>query len=160
MHFLKKYHNVIFFTWLVKNFSTSFFVRVSFRNTISSFKNLHQELIQRKQIKSHSSNKLTIYKKLKLPYRVVTICTGDIGIVAAKKYDTEAWFPRQAAYREVGSNSNCTDFQARRLNIKFVDFPIPGNIDIGKDKIMIVSWANPIVAILIHSKSTAESFRN
>ena len=66
-------------------------------------------------------NSEELYKKLKIPYRVVNVCTGDIGIVAAKKYDIEAWFPRQQAYREVGSNSNCTDYQARRLNIKFVD---------------------------------------
>ena len=66
-------------------------------------------------------NSEELYELLEIPYRVVNVCTGDIGIVAAKKYDTEAWFPRQAAYREVGSNSNCTDFQARRLNIKFVD---------------------------------------
>ncbi len=66
-------------------------------------------------------NSEELYKKLKIPYRVVKVCTGDIGIVAAKKYDTEAWFPRQEAYKEVGSNSNCTDYQARRLNIKFVD---------------------------------------
>jgi len=48
----------------------------------------------------------------------------------------------------------------KMLNVKFVDFPIPANIDIGKDKLMIVSWENPIVAILIHSKSMADSFRN
>ena len=66
-------------------------------------------------------NSEELYKKLKIPYRVVNVCTGDIGIVAAKKYDTEAWFPRQDTYKEVGSNSNCTDYQARRLNIKFID---------------------------------------
>ncbi|MBI2507860.1 serine--tRNA ligase [Candidatus Woesearchaeota archaeon] len=73
----------------------------------------HHEEIQK--------NSEELYKKLKIPYRVVNVCTGDIGIVAAKKYDTEAWFPRQNEYREVGSNSNCTDYQARRLNIKLVD---------------------------------------
>lgn len=66
-------------------------------------------------------NSEELYKKLKIPYRVVNVCTGDIGIIAAKKYDIEAWFPRQKAYGEVGSNSNCTDYQARRLNIKYVD---------------------------------------
>ncbi len=66
-------------------------------------------------------NSEELYKKLKIPYRVVNVCTGDIGIIAAKKYDIEAWFPRQDAYKEVGSNSNCTDYQARRLNIKFTD---------------------------------------
>lgn len=59
-------------------------------------------------------------QKLELPYRVVNICTGDIGIVASKKYDIEAWFPRENAYREVASCSNCTSYQAVRLNIKFM----------------------------------------
>ena len=59
-----------------------------------------------------------IYRALEIPYRVVNVCTGDIGTVAAKKYDIEAWFPRQEAYREVISCSNCTDYQARRLSIR------------------------------------------
>ncbi|HLE46117.1 MAG TPA: serine--tRNA ligase [Thermoplasmata archaeon] len=59
-----------------------------------------------------------IYRALEIPHRVVNVCTGDIGTVAAKKYDVEAWFPRQAAYREVISCSNCTEYQARRLNIR------------------------------------------
>ncbi|HIK02374.1 TPA: serine--tRNA ligase [archaeon] len=59
-----------------------------------------------------------LVKGLKLPYRVVNVCTGDIGRVAAKKYDIEAWFPGQNAYRELISCSNCTDFQARRLNTR------------------------------------------
>ena len=66
-------------------------------------------------------NSELLYQKLKIPYRVVNICTGDIGSVAAKKYDIEAWFPRQDKYGEVGSNSNCTDYQARRLNIRFIN---------------------------------------
>ncbi|TLZ45496.1 MAG: serine--tRNA ligase [Methanobacteriota archaeon] len=64
------------------------------------------------------ANGEAIYRALEIPYRVVNVCTGDIGTVAAKKYDIEAWFPRQAAYREVISCSNCTDYQARRLNIR------------------------------------------
>ena len=60
-----------------------------------------------------------IMQALELPYRVVNVCTGDIGIVAAKKYDTEAWFPRQEKYGEVASNSNCTAYQAVRLNIRY-----------------------------------------
>jgi|TARA_Y100000310_G_C20697815_1_gene826977 seryl-tRNA synthetase len=60
-----------------------------------------------------------LFKKLKLPYRVVTICTGDIGIVAAKKYDIEAYMPREKTYKEVVSCSNCTSYQATRLNIKY-----------------------------------------
>lgn len=60
-----------------------------------------------------------IYKSLGLPYHVVNICTGDLGPVAAKKYDLEAWMPGQNQYREITSCSNTTDFQARRLNIKY-----------------------------------------
>ncbi len=61
----------------------------------------------------------TILQALHIPYRVVNVCTGDIGSIAAKKYDTEAWMPRQQQYREVASNSNCTDYQGRRLNVRF-----------------------------------------
>ena len=60
-----------------------------------------------------------LVRKLGLPYRVVNVCTGDIGTVAAKKYDIEAWMPAQNAYREIVSCSNCTDYQARRLNIRY-----------------------------------------
>jgi seryl-tRNA synthetase len=60
-----------------------------------------------------------LVQKLGLPYRVVNVCTGDIGTVAAKKYDIEAWMPAQNAYREIVSCSNCTDYQARRLKIKY-----------------------------------------
>jgi seryl-tRNA synthetase len=56
---------------------------------------------------------------LKIPYQVVKICTGDLGRPAAAKYDIEAWIPSENRYRETHSTSNCTDFQARRLNIRF-----------------------------------------
>lgn len=62
-----------------------------------------------------------IFKRLELPYRIVSMCTADIGTVAAKKYDLEVWMPSQNKYREVVSCSNCTDYQARRLNIKYTD---------------------------------------
>ncbi len=71
---------------------------------------LHEELI-------HNAEELV--QKLGLPYRVVNVCTGDIGTVAAKKYDIEVWMPAQNAYREVVSCSNCTDYQARRLGIRY-----------------------------------------
>ncbi len=60
-----------------------------------------------------------IFRKLRIPYRVVNICTGDIGMVAAKKYDLEAWLPGQGKYREMVSCSNCTEWQSRRLNIRY-----------------------------------------
>ena len=62
-----------------------------------------------------------LYTKLGIPYRVVNVCTGDIGSIAAKKYDIEAHMAGDGQYREVGSNSNCTDYQARRLNIRYRD---------------------------------------
>ncbi len=60
-----------------------------------------------------------LMQALEIPYRVVQICTGDLGRPTAAKYDIEAWLPSQKRYRETHSTSNCTDFQARRLNIKF-----------------------------------------
>ncbi len=60
-----------------------------------------------------------ILQKLEIPYRVVNICTGDLGILKAKSYDTDGWFPAQGKYRELASCSNVTDFQARRLGIKW-----------------------------------------
>ncbi len=70
---------------------------------------IHEELLK---------NAEEMAKKLNIPYRVVNICTGDIGMIASKKYDIEAWFPRQKKYGEIVSCSNCTDYQAVSLNIK------------------------------------------
>ena len=69
----------------------------------------HEELLK---------NAEDLHQMLEIPYRVVNDCTGDIGTVAAKKYDIEAWSPRQGKYVEVVSCSNCTDYQARRLRIR------------------------------------------
>lgn len=60
-----------------------------------------------------------IVSGLEIPYRIVNICAGDLGSPAAKKYDLECWMPGQDQYRETHSCSNCTDFQARRLNIRY-----------------------------------------
>jgi seryl-tRNA synthetase len=64
-----------------------------------------------------------IFQLLKIPYRVMNVCIGDLGTVAAKKYDLEAWLPGQGKYREMVSCSNCLDYQARRLNIRYRDKP-------------------------------------
>ena len=72
------------------------------------------------------ANAEEVFRRLNVPYRVVNVCTGDVGTVAAKKYDIEAWFPRQQAYREVVSCSNCTDYQARRLGIRLGKAGRPG----------------------------------
>ncbi|MDA4117379.1 MAG: serine--tRNA ligase [Thaumarchaeota archaeon] len=71
---------------------------------------LHEELM---------ANAEHIFQSLALHYRVVNICTGDIGTVAAKKYDLEAWMPTQLKFREMVSCSNATDYQARRLMIRY-----------------------------------------
>lgn len=62
-----------------------------------------------------------LMKALELPYQVINICTGDLGRPAAAKFDIEAWLPSENKYRETHSTSNCTDFQARRLNIRYKD---------------------------------------
>lgn len=61
----------------------------------------------------------TLLERLELPYRTITLCTGDMGFSSAKTYDIEVWLPGQNTYREISSCSNCTDFQARRANIRF-----------------------------------------
>lgn len=60
-------------------------------------------------------------QKMELPYRVIDVAAGDLGTSAARKFDCEAWVPSQGRYRELTSTSNCTSFQARRLNIKYRD---------------------------------------
>lgn len=60
-----------------------------------------------------------VLKRLELPYRVVTLSTGDMGFAAAKTYDLEVWLPGQDAYREISSCSNCEDFQARRADVRY-----------------------------------------
>jgi seryl-tRNA synthetase len=73
-------------------------------------RDIHQELLAHEE---------EIAQELGLPYRVMNIAVGDLGAPAAKKFDIEAWFPTQQRYREITSCSNTTDYQARRLNIKF-----------------------------------------
>ncbi len=71
------------------------------------------------ELESLLENAEAILKKLELPYRVVTLCTGDLGFSSAKTYDIEVWMPAQCLYREISSCSNFVDFQARRANIRF-----------------------------------------
>lgn len=66
-----------------------------------------------------TNNAETILQKLELPYRVVTLCTGDIGFSSAKTYDIEVWLPAQETYREISSCSNFEDFQARRMQARY-----------------------------------------
>lgn len=73
------------------------------------------------QLESMTNEAELVLQKLGLPYRVVTLCTGDIGFSARKTYDIEVWLPSYDNYKEISSCSNCWDFQARRANIKYRD---------------------------------------
>lgn len=73
------------------------------------------------ELEKMTNNAETILQKLGLPYRVITLCTGDMGFSAAKTYDIEVWVPAQNTYREISSCSNCEDFQARRAMIRYRD---------------------------------------
>ncbi|MBI4450078.1 serine--tRNA ligase [Candidatus Uhrbacteria bacterium] len=90
---------------------------------------------------------------LELPYQVVKMCTGDLGVPAARKYDLEVWFPSERRYRELTSTSSCTDWQARRLNIRYR--PSEGG---GKPRFVHTlngtAWSmnRPICAILEHGQ--------
>jgi len=77
-----------------------------------------------------TSHAESILQALDIPYRVVVLCGGDIGFGAAKTYDLEVWLPGQEAYREISSCSNCTDFQARRMQARF------RNPDTGKNELV------------------------
>jgi len=71
------------------------------------------------ELESLARSAETVLQRLELPYRVVALCTGDMGFHSAKTYDLEVWLPGQGKYREISSCSNCEAFQARRLDIKY-----------------------------------------
>jgi seryl-tRNA synthetase len=71
------------------------------------------------ELESLTNDAEDILQKLELPYRIVALCTGDLGFAASKTYDLEVWLPGQQRYREISSCSNFTDFQARRATIRF-----------------------------------------
>jgi len=75
---------------------------------------LHEELLR---------NVEEFFQSLKIPHRIVNVCTGDLGTVAAKKYDLEAWLPGQGKYREMASCSNCTSYQAVRSKVRYREKP-------------------------------------
>jgi seryl-tRNA synthetase len=81
-------------------------------STPEQAEDLHQEILSIEE---------QILRELDIPYRVLNICSGDLGAMAAKKYDLEAWMPGRGDFGEVTSASNCTDYQARNLNIRYKD---------------------------------------
>jgi len=83
---------------------------------------LHEELLE---------NAMDLWRRLEIPFRTVNVCAGDLGAVAAKKYDLEAWMPGQGRFREMVSCSNCTDYQSYRLNIRYAEkrgYPAKGYV--------------------------------
>jgi seryl-tRNA synthetase len=71
------------------------------------------------ELESLTANAEEVLRRLDLPFRTVSLCTGDLGFAAAKTYDIEVWLPSQNTYREISSCSNTESFQARRANIRF-----------------------------------------
>ena len=99
----------------------------------------HERMIQ---------NAEEFFKLLGIPYRVVLLCTADLGKISAKTYDLEAWMPGQNAYREVVSCSNCLDYQARRLGVKYRDKPNEESKFVHTINSTLVATERTLVAIL------------
>jgi seryl-tRNA synthetase len=99
-----------------------------------------------------------LVRDLEIPYRVVNVAAGDLGSSAAKKYDIEAWFPGQDRYREITSTSNTTDFQSRRLKIRYKD-------DEGKNRLVhtlngtAVAIGRTLIALMENHQDGEGSFR-
>lgn len=94
------------------------------------------------------ANAEELYQLLKIPYRVVNVCTGDLGAVAAKKYDLEAWMPGQGKYREIVSCSNCTSYQAVRSKVRYREKPDEPTKWVHTLNSTLVATERTIVAIL------------
>jgi seryl-tRNA synthetase len=94
------------------------------------------------------ANAEEFFQMLKIPYRVVNVCTGDLGTVAAKKYDLDAWLPGQGTYREVVSCSNCTTYQSVRSKIRFRDRPDEPTSWVHTLNSTLVATERALVAIL------------
>jgi seryl-tRNA synthetase len=71
------------------------------------------------ELETLTANVEKVLQRLELPYRVVALCTGDLGFASAKTYDLEVWLPGQGTYREISSCSNCEEFQARRMHARW-----------------------------------------
>lgn len=95
--------------------------------------------------------------QLELPYRVIDVATGDLGSSAARKYDIEAWIPTQGKYREITSASNCTDYQARRLDIRMRDGK--GTTPVATLNGTLVAIPRVVVAILENHQQADGSVR-
>ncbi|RMF67847.1 MAG: serine--tRNA ligase [Cyanobacteria bacterium J069] len=93
-------------------------IRLHQFNKVEMFKFVRPETSM-DELESLTQTAEGILQALKLPYRVIALCTGDLGFASVKTYDLEVWLPSQGKYREISSCSNCTDFQARRASLRF-----------------------------------------
>lgn len=93
-------------------------IRLHQFNKVEMYKFVHPDT-SFDQLEALVADAEDILQQLRLPYRVLELCTGDLGFSAAKTYDLEVWLPSSESYREISSCSNCVDFQARRANIRF-----------------------------------------
>jgi seryl-tRNA synthetase len=97
------------------------------------------------------------FQSLEIPYRVVLLCSGDLGKTSAKTYDLEAWFPAQNTYREVVSCSNCLDYQARRLRIKYRDKPNEESRFVHTLNSTLVATERALIAIMENNQNEDSS---
>ncbi len=93
-------------------------IRLHQFNKVEMFKFVHPDT-SFDELESLTKQAEAVLQALKLPYRVIALCTGDLGFASVKTYDLEVWLPSSGKYREISSCSNCTDFQARRGSIRF-----------------------------------------
>jgi seryl-tRNA synthetase len=105
---------------------------------------LHEELLR---------NVEEFFQSLKIPYRIVNVCTGDLGTVAAKKYDLEAWLPGQGKYREMASCSNCTSYQAVRSKVRYREKPSLPTKYVHTLNSTLVATERAIVAIMENNQT-------
>ena len=93
-------------------------------------------------------NSEELFQLLGLPYRVMLLCSADLGNISAKTYDLEVWMPGQEAYREIASCSNCMEYQARRLGVKYRERPNEESKFVHTLNSTLVATERTLVAIL------------
>ncbi len=100
-----------------------------------------------------------LYRELGVPYRVVDICTGDLGAPAYRKFDLEAWMPGRGQWGEITSTSNCTDYQARRLNIRYRDKAQKGTHFVHMLNGTAIAVSRTLIALIEHGQQKDGSIR-
>src|SRR2546428_3090813 len=110
---------------------------------------LHEELL---------ANLEEFFQSLEIPYRIVNVCTGDLGTVAAKKYDLEAWLPGQGKFREMASCSNCTAYQAVRSKIRYREKTNMPTKPLHTLNSTLVATERAIIAIMENNQKADGSF--